>query len=533
MRRTAALLALTFAAGASGQAKPPAPTTVAQVQPINRILSGVRQVVTRFGGADAAAGFDKGLADKLGEKGLSGLDLERPITAYHVVKDTPKQQSWVILVPVTDKAEVLDLLKRVKAAPEPTAGDADLVKLTVESDQAPELLVRFKGGVAYVGVNVEPADLDPKLLPSAADLTLPNEGAWLATTTHIDRITPADRKKLEAAALQASEQFAAIPLPPAVRDRVADAMKVSQRYGSMQYDLAKTIVQRIDFDPKTAEFKLDYLVTPKAGSTLATGLASRRATDNRFGAALGSDTVAGFVTKLPLFIPELRDGTADLLQLAQDDGLGSVPEQYQPAAKEALAGLARAAKSGRVDLAAAVRGPDSSGVYTASAAVSFDDASKLDAELRKLRAGLDPNLRSLIKLDVYKADGVVVHEVNAAAGVSATQRKLWGEEPTLCVAFTKTGVLATFGPNALERIKELVKAAETPRPAAVLDFQLNPKRARDFGLLLEDDGIGKLIPRDAKDELRSLVKLSVAGGDTLAVRMLMDLGMIPNPKAQE
>ena len=524
---TATLLVAALAApSAFGQAKPKPPVSTIQAQPINRILAGVRQVAGRFGGPDAANSLDEQITEKLGPKGLSGVNLDRPITAYQILKDDLDKPAFVVLVPITDKADALDLLKRLNVDAEADAKDADLYELTAEGGPEADLKLRFKGNVAYVGVNVDDADLDPKALPTAASLTLPNEGSWFAMTSYFDRVPPEFVQKVEGSLDQIAGQFGGLPLPPEFRDRMVAVMKVSKKYTAVQYKEGKTVSQRLNFDPKTLQFSIDYKLTPKASTQLAADIAARKPTDNRYAAVVGPDAVAGFVTKFPLFIPELRDGTADLLKLAQEQGLESVPEEFKPAAEEALQGLARAAKTGRVDIAGGVSGPNKEGTYSAAAAISFGDAAKLDAELRKLRAGLDANVRSQIKLDVYKAEGVAVHEFNAAVALTESQRKIWGDEATACVAFTKTGLLATFGTDSLARIKNLIKEAETPKPAEVLDFKVNFKRTRDFAALVGDNPLGEAIPATAKDDLRSLVKLFVAGGDDLGVRFLVDLGVV-------
>ena len=514
------------APSAFGQAKPKLPVSTIQAQPINRILAGVRQVAGRFGGPDAAGALDDQITEKLGPKGLTGLNLDRPITAYQILKDDLDKPAFVVLVPITDKADALDLLKRLKVDAEADAKDADLYELTVEGGPEATLKLRFKGNVAYVGINVDNADLDPKALPTAASLTLPNEGSWLAMTSYFDRVPPEFVKKIEGSLDQAAGQFGGLPVPQEFRDRMVAFMKVSKKYTAIQYEQGKTVSQRLNFDPKTLQFSIDYKLTPKASTQLAADIAARKPTDNRYTAVVGQDAVAGFVTKFPLFLPELRDGTADLLKLAEEKGLESVPEEYKPAAEEAIKGFARAAKTGRIDIAGSISGPSKDGTYSAAGAISFGDATKLDAELRKLRAGMEANVRGLIKLDVYKAEGVAVHEINAAVALTASQRKIWGDEATVCVAFTKTGLLATFGTDSLARIKELIKSAETPKPAEVLDFKVNFKRTRDFAALVGHNPLGEAIPATAKDDLRSLVKLSVAGGDDLAVRFLVDLGVV-------
>ena len=98
----AALLTCVLALPARGQA-PPKPITTFQTQPINRLLTGVRQLFTRLGDAETARKFEAEMVKTLGPEGLAGLNLDRPITGYQVVNAKSEEPSFVVLVPVTSK----------------------------------------------------------------------------------------------------------------------------------------------------------------------------------------------------------------------------------------------------------------------------------------------------------------------------------------------------------------------------------------------------------------------------------------------
>ena len=534
MRRIALLFLVAAATTASGQV-PPTPVTTLQTQPISRILVGVRQVAGHFGGPNAAAALDQQLAAKLGPKGLQGLDLDRPVTGYTLIKPGVLQQPVVILVPITDRANVLDLLKRASVEAEPSDVDKDVYQIAIDNPQISQVLLRFHNNAMYVALNAEPVDLDPKKLPTAASLTTPNQGAWLTYTTRMDQLTEADRKTLTEATDRVGDMMAGMPLPPAMKQWYADYMKVVLRYNTIQMEQGKKVTQIVDLDPKTLQFTLDYFLAPKSSTPLAKDLAGYKPTDNHFAAIVGPDSVAGVVTKFPLFIPELRSGTAELLGLARDN-LKQLPfkeealDALEAPAGALLTGMARAAKKGRIDLAAAVRGPSAAGFYNAAAAVSCNGTAELDAAVHKWHAGLTPEHQGAIKLDVYKAKGVAVHQFQF--GLNLIESKIWGDKAVACIALTETGVLVTFGVDSLNHVKALIDTTQKPKPAAVLDLQVNLKRLRSFGLLY-GYGFGpalESIPTTTKDELRTFAKLTVAGGDELTIKLLMDLGLIPAAK---
>ena len=520
---------------ASAPSAPPRPITTFQVQPVNRLLTGVRQLFTRLGDAKTAQKFEAGMLKDLGPKGLAGLNLDRPVTGYQVVNAKSEGLSFVVLVPVTSKEAALDLFKRGEASYEPTPGDANLYALKDAGSELDSVLLRFVGQTAYFGISVPPGELDPAKLPSAASLTLPNEGSWLAVVTHLDRVRPEDRKKLVDEWVKSGDTPARPQLPQEVKDN-ADIEKFFRKYAMLQYEEGKAATYRVDLDPRTLELSLDYQLTPRPGTPLAASVAARKPSTNRFAAVVGEDCVAGVLAQLPLFDAELRDGFSTALEnFADPKKWGSTPGGTNltggenELAAELLRGLARAGKAGQVDLAAAVRGPDARGTYTAAAALSFGDAAKLDAELHRLAPGMRPEVRDRLRLDVYKAEGVAVHQITVADALPPGLTKIWGDGATVCVGLTKTGVVATFGGDSLADIKRLIKASETPGPAGVFELRANPRRARAFAKVLGDDQLEQFLPTDAKDETRSLLKLSLAGGGTLDVKLSADLGVIRWP----
>ena len=397
------------------------------------------------------------------------------------------------------------------------------------------MLLRFVGEMAYFGINVPPGELDPAKLPSAASLTLPNEGSWLAFVNHLDRVRPEDRKKLVDELVKSADKPACPLLPQEVKNN-ADFEKFFRKYAMQQYEEGKTATYRVNLDPKTLELSLDYRLTPRPGTPLAASVAARKPSTNRFAAVVGKDCVGGVLLQLPLFDAELRDGFSKALEnLADPKKWGSTPGGTNltggenELAAELLRGLARAGKTGEIDLASALRGPDARGTYTAAAAFSFGDATKLDAELHRLAPEMRPEVRNRLRLDVYKAEGVAVHQITIADALSPELTKIWGDGATLCLGLTKTGILATFGTDSLSDIKRLIKASETPGSAGVFELRANPRRARAFAQVLGDEQLERFIPADAKDETRSFLKLSLAGGGTLDVKLSADLGVIRWP----
>lgn len=524
--------ALATPSGARAQDKPASalPLNVVQVQPVGKLIADIKAVTGVFGGNDAVKKFEDGLNDKLGEKGFAGLDIGRPVVGFQVLKGDLSEQSWVGLVPVTGEKEFLDFLKRLDVEVLPNAKDKTLYEVTVP-EQAnlgdKEVLFRVVGTTAYFGFNVDAADLDPKKLPTAADVTIPNESAWMVNRTYLSRAPKDIKKQLTAAIDKSMEQFKGLPLPAEFKDRFEAAMKVTVKYTMLQYEQGDVTTTRMNLDPKTLQFTTEYSLTPKAGTTLAADLAARKPTTNLFGGLVTKDTTIGFATKVPLFLPELRDGVADLVALGQEQAGAQIPDEFKPAADAALAGVTRTAKGGNFDIAAALTGPDADGKFGLSVGIAFDDPSKLEAELKKLHAAADDNTKNLVKLDFAKVNGVSVHKANVGAFFPPELQAVVGDEATVAIAFAPKGILVTVGKDSVGQMKAAFAATSTAKVADVLDIRLNPKRMRQLADARGDVNMKKLFPATAPDELRSIAKISVTGGKELTARLLFDLKAIP------
>src|SRR5207302_1548134 len=109
---------------------------------------------------------------------------------------------------------------------------------------------------------------------------------------------------------------------------------------------------------------------------LAKDVAARTPTTNRFAGLVPADAALGFVGQAPLFSPESRAIWAALMGVYKEEAHKAAEEAFRPLLTELFDGLARAAKAGDGDAAAAVLGPDKAGAFTLVAAVAFDDPAK-------------------------------------------------------------------------------------------------------------------------------------------------------------
>src|SRR5437762_13972151 len=107
--RASFALAAVFATVGTVTAEPPKPTAVIRTQPVSRLLSESKEIVRQVGGQ--AEGdrlvkqFEKALRDALGEQGFEGLDINRPLAGYVVLRDQLEDTGLVLVVPVSGEKE--------------------------------------------------------------------------------------------------------------------------------------------------------------------------------------------------------------------------------------------------------------------------------------------------------------------------------------------------------------------------------------------------------------------------------------------
>ena len=117
LRFSSAFAALVLAV-APALAEPPKPTIVVQAKPVARLMGDFREMIRQVGRADfadkALKEFDNGLKELLGEQGFEGLDINRPMGAYVVLRDDIAETSIVVVVPITGEKEFIGFLERMK-----------------------------------------------------------------------------------------------------------------------------------------------------------------------------------------------------------------------------------------------------------------------------------------------------------------------------------------------------------------------------------------------------------------------------------
>ncbi len=534
-------LALLFALAGVASAEPPKPAIVIQTQPVSRLLTEFKEIMRQVGGTAQGEAmvkeFEKSLKDGLGEKGFEGLDINRPIAAYVVLKDTPKDCGLVLVIPVTTEKDFLGFLERIKIKTEAVKDKKGVYELDLPGDSPfpKESHLQFTdGGWAYITFN-DGEPTDAKNLAAIGDL-LDNANTSLASVKLFPgRVPP----KLVAHILDEIDQ-AANGLKgflggggggdaKVLKTLLEEGPKLLRRYVETGLKEADEVGAKFNFDPMTGDTITELTLVPKAGTALAKEIAATTPTTNRFAGLVTKDTALAVQLKAPLFAKELREIGAAIFEGQEAELKGTkVPEKLKPIVAEALKGVARTVKAGDVDAAVVLNGPDATGKFTLVAGLSFNDPATVEKAVRALAKESD--FAKEFEFDVAKVGDISVHKVPLyrilPTDADDDFAKAFGAKPPGAVAFAKDAVFVGFGPGAVDAVKAALESKPAAAPA--LDMTVNMNRLQKLIAAL-DPMAGMMVAKHlgTADKPVSAVRVSVEGGAKLTAKVSVNVRILP------
>ena len=520
-----AVVAALVSLGLTPAARAADPVMVMQLQPVGKTLADVRVIAEKFGGKAALDKVNEGISEKLGENGLKGLDLTRPVLGYLVNATDAENVGGVVIVPITGEKEFLALLKRAEIDAEAVKDAKGLYALEmpegVNGAEKP-IRLRFVGMNAYVGVNVEDAELATGKLVAPDKVAFPAENALLAVRTYAQRAPKDAAEKNQEQLKKAAEMIDGLPVPEQFKEAYASIMKLSLRMSEQIAKEADVSDLRVNLDPKSYDLVIDTVIKALPDTTLAKDIAARKPTTNRFAGMLTPDTVFGFATKLPLFTPEIRKLVVEGVKAGVKSQEDKVPEPAKAITDAAVAGLLRTVESGSFDLAFALTGPNKDEAYGVNLGVSFEDPSAVEKEFRAALKNLPEGAQGFVKLDAAKVGSVGIHTINVGGFVPPNGQKILGDKAVVAIAFAPKALYVSVASDAVAQIK--LALASKPAAAPVLKVVTNGKRMTD---LIELSG--QPIPEesaamfDKEDKQTTAMAVSVEGGDALTIRYTIRL----------
>lgn len=538
-RSLVAAAAVALMAAAAPAADPP---VVFQTQPAGRLLEEARGVAKLIGGDKAAEEFDRGLKAELGDKGFDGLDLTRPVAGYVAVPADPARTVAVVALPVTGEKEFVAFVGRWFAGRPPVLKDG-VYELATPPD-GPAGVFRVADGHAYLAFGAKGPHVGQALAADAlvpfAKLYDPTDVSLASAKVHFGRFPKELREKAAAGLAEAEKGLAAMPLPPglggAAKGAVEQFGKLGARYLALSQG-AKTAGLKLNLDGATGDLTAELTLAGEPGSELAKQIAARKPTANAFAGLVTPDAAAGVRVRLPLFAEELRAaavaGLGEAKKNAPGGPGGMLPAPIAKLFDEFFDGATRTVKTGEVDIAAAVRGPNADGHFTAVGAVTFDDPSEVEKAFKAAIEAFAPaDAQALFEWDAEKAGKVAVHTFALGRvpepGRAGFEGAFGGGEAMIAFAFAPKAVVVAMGPGG-EAVKALKGALELkPAAAPVLDLVYNPAKAAKLMEAIEPgagDGFARAV--GTADKLVPAVRLSVAGGQELKVTFGFNVRLLP------
>jgi hypothetical protein len=246
----------------------------------------------------------------------------------------------------------------------------------------------------------------------------------------------------------------------------------------------------------------------------------------------GDDYAQRLFVSAPLFADEVRDAAVKLIEYGHKEAVTEATRDNAPPAAVALIeaafkSLKATVESGEMDLAAAIRGPNKDGFFTAVGTVHCKESANLEKAIRAAVKILPERERGYFKFDAGKVGDVAVHEIDLTSEAAEPAKKIFGDVQKAHFAFTKDALYATYGPDGLKLLMEAMAAK--PGPAAAMDSSSDGKKMADLMKRLMPPGN----PNQARgiglgffETMSSSMRVTVEGGDRLKVRVGYNMGMM-------
>jgi len=536
------LLAIAAMVLATTQARaddPPLPPIVFQMQPEALVLGSLRGAADMVGGEKGVKAFNKNLKEMFGEKGLEGLDINRPIVGYVVLAPKPQDITAVIALPITNEKDFLTLCDRLNRDKlRVDAKDKTLYHLP-PLDPRYKALLRFSEQYAYIVYGFNPAPhAELKALVPLAKLYDPAERGLIAGRLHFDRIPVA--VKLAAPVLfeevkktmfgglgidrERNEWFTKAISPP--------LEKLATRYFLLAGG-ADVLTARLNIDPEAGNFIAEATLTAKPNSELAKVIAAYKTAPNRFGALTNHpDTVAAFHTRAPLFAPEVRTAIAAAIEEGQKQGGNGfgVGLGEKAVMDEFFKGMVRTVKDSNLDVAVAFRGPNKDGWFTVIGGLAFEDPAALEKEIKAITMKLlPPAEQERLKWDADKVGKVGIHTYHFAQGGFVDFTKVLGGDKCIAAfAFAPQGLIGVIGPDPVPVLKEVLAAKPVDAPA----MEMTANAGRIVKAFEKADPENREIVKIAdllgrEDKKLPVMSIVVEGGKELKATFTINLKVLP------
>jgi hypothetical protein len=526
------LAALLIVTGPSSAAPRPGdkadgPAIIGQAKSLNDLLEMTKTLVKNVAGDELYKEFDKHVLPNLDPKKLPGIDPRRPFGLYGTIDADLAKCRAILLIPVTSEKDFMEMLEQFEI-PTNKGKDAGTFEFVTPPDVPFPIAGRIHNGYAYIAVGGMDA-LEPKTLLEPRDVISDKEKAVAFLALRLDRVPAETKKALVGMLRDRTEQLPDAIQEPELKAAFVAARNLALRWMKMLGDEAKEIALRLDADTKTGDVSLEMTLDGTPKSPLAEAIAKRKPTQNAFASIVGDDAVQKLYISAPLFADEAKEALVKLIEFGQRSAAqaqGGAPAEVTALVDAIFKSLKATVASGEMDLAAAIRGPNKDGYYTAVGAVHCKEGAQLEKAIREAVKVLPGQAPTYFKFDAHKIGSLSVHEIDLTAEAQDIAKAVFGSGNKGYFAFGKDALYASYGPDGLKLLKEAIEAK--PGPAAVFDSSSDPKKFKEL--------MKKVLPPDNPNRrgtfgvgaMESMamggMKVTVEGGDHFKVRAQFNLG---------
>jgi hypothetical protein len=513
--RPTALVAF-FALGAPAlparaEEKAAAPTLIVRLKSIDGLIADARYLAEAAGKAEEAKQGEALIRSVIGDNGLEGFDIKKPVAVYGRLAKKFEESDLVVMLPVADEKPLLDALKRFEIKAE--KGQDDIYKVDLPKlppfGMLGSVYFRFSNGYAYITArNSKVLEKDRLLAPAAA--VPANWDGIFEANVNLEQV-PAEIKDLIVSTSSLRLAEAKGKKKPSETDaqfafRVAAVDEVALQIKSIVED-GKDFNLKLALDRKNAEGVFSARFTPKPGTKLAASV-GELAEGKSIVANLGTSASA-LTGRVHAMLPQrLRKPFDAVVDEGMKMAMDHVPGDFQKLVEQVFKAIGPSLKAAELDSGFDFRGPAKNGKYTLIAATAVKEGDEIEKAFRAIHAAVPGEVRQFITLDAEKAGSVNIHRAEVPPEhIDPNIKRVLGEGPAY-LAFRKDVVLIAAGDKALDALKEVL----TREPKA--------------GKLLNVEGsVARLAPLNDNEAIRAAAaKVFGKESDADKVRVTLDAG---------
>ena len=488
-----------------------APALIVRLRSFNSTIADLSYLAAQVGKEEEAKQAVELLKERIGAKGLDGIDVDKPIGGYVFAGPNGTDSYGAFMLPIKDEEAVLKVLANNGLKVD--KGNDGLYTIKDDRIRVP-IFFRFVNGYAYVAPLSEAGLAKSKLL-APSQVFPEGDNALFSATIHVDQI-PDTIKEIALAQLglrvaDIREQHAERGTP-AQRDLIDKSSKEANAQIKALVNDGRELAIRVDVDRKSGELTLTASFDGKSGTKLAGNIANLGKSQRLFAGLPGQGSAfsALFAYALPERVqkalgPVVDEAMKNIVEKAKD-------ETHKQLADKLARVLAPSVKAGEVDAAIDLRGPSANKHYTLVGGIKLKNGEEIEKTLKELVSNLPQQVRDMIKLDAVKTSGVNIHRLEFDHFMDDNAREVLGNGAVF-VAVRSNAIYFAGGENGLDAIK----AALAAKPGAAALFQLDMSLAQLAPLMAREQPAAPKAAEEAfaKNPGQDKISVRVTGGKSL------------------